>query len=591
MNNRKNSIVLSIDVLILLLAATVRLVNLGSPALSDYEASWALQALHLSQGTHVLLGAQVAYYQLTALLFDIFKPSNFTARLVPALFGSLVVLLPILLRKKIGLVPSIALGFFLAIDPGMVAVSRQAGSPAIALAAGGLALACWIAGKTGWAGFFLGTALLGGESFWAGLLAFSLAAGLMRLLDKEALSNLKLFLLNDPEGTGAKGQPAVEDESGKSSQNPLRQFLILTGSTVLGLGTFFFIRPAGLSGLASGLTTYLSGWGTFSGITARELLISLVVYQPIAVILGTWGGIHGWVKKNPLDRFLSLWAAFALVLALAYPGREVDHLVWTLLPLWMLAGRELANQIRIYKEEQVNILIQTGLTFALLVFCWLNLQGIVANLTYGTIGTTRLIAIGVALCLLLITSVLVSWGWNPGIAGKGLVWGIILFLLIYGITSAFGAGAMRSEATAETWRRGTTLPEADLVVKMINELSDTTRGNRNDLDITIIGIDSPGLEWILRDFPDPVFANALAEGSMPSIVITLEDNEPVLAASYRGNGFVLSQEPNWSETFTYDFLPWLVYHSAPQTSQPAILWARVDLFPEVSIDLTSNPTP
>ena len=52
-----------------ILAATLRFCQLGALPLSDSEATWALQALHVAQGTRPLLGSQPIYILPTSLLF------------------------------------------------------------------------------------------------------------------------------------------------------------------------------------------------------------------------------------------------------------------------------------------------------------------------------------------------------------------------------------------------------------------------------------------------------------------------------------------------------------------------------------------
>src|SRR5262245_3158439 len=117
-----------------LLALTVRVVKLGASPLTDLEAKWALQALGVTQGTQPVLGSEPAYVLLTSILFFLYgNGTNFLARLIPALTGTALVFVPLLFRSRLKPRPSLMLAFFLALDPGLVALSRQAGSPILAL--------------------------------------------------------------------------------------------------------------------------------------------------------------------------------------------------------------------------------------------------------------------------------------------------------------------------------------------------------------------------------------------------------------------------------------------------------------------------
>jgi len=345
----------------------------------------------------------------------------------------------------------------------------------------------------------------------------------------------------------------------------------------------------GLSGLAGGLTTYLAGWASPSGVTVWLLLAALLVYEPIPLLLGIWGGVRSWTTKNQLDRFLSLWALISLILALIYPAHQVNSLIWTLIPLWGLAIHEVLRHVQFPKAERINSIGQALLTFVVLGFVWLNLEGI--NNILGSDVAPQIAAIGGALALLLFASILIAWGWGSGIAGRGLLWGLLAILLIYTFATATESGAMRSQYSSEMWTSGPRLPQVNLLVNTINELSDTHVGAKDDLDVVVVGIQSPGLQWALRSFPKPVFTTALQAESMPSIVITAKESEPSLAASYRGNGFILYQQPDWFHFQPMDYLPWFLYHTAPQINQSVILWARADLFPGGTLTPSTNPSP
>src|SRR5512146_1342808 len=154
-----------------LLALAVRLVKLDAAPLSDAEARWALQALGVAQGTRPLLGSQPAYILLTSVLFYLLGAgTNFLARLVPALAGSALVLAPALFAHRLKPRVSVILAFLLALEPGLVGLSRQAGSGILAVAAVLLAWGFWENRKPVWAGIFAGLALLSGSFLWPGLI-------------------------------------------------------------------------------------------------------------------------------------------------------------------------------------------------------------------------------------------------------------------------------------------------------------------------------------------------------------------------------------------------------------------------------------
>ena len=116
------------------IALAVRFIGLGAMPLTDAEAAPALQALHLSQSANPTLDPHPLYILTTSILFLAFGGgTNFLARFIPALIGSLLVLAPLLFEDRLKPRPSLILAFFLALDPGLVAISRQAASPILAI--------------------------------------------------------------------------------------------------------------------------------------------------------------------------------------------------------------------------------------------------------------------------------------------------------------------------------------------------------------------------------------------------------------------------------------------------------------------------
>jgi predicted membrane-bound mannosyltransferase len=111
----------------------IRFLHLGIQALSENEANLALQALSTAKGQMINWSGEPLYLALTSLLFTIFDQNNFIARLIPAIFGTLLIAIPFLYRKNTGNWETIILTAFLAIDPSLVSLSRTAGGSTISL--------------------------------------------------------------------------------------------------------------------------------------------------------------------------------------------------------------------------------------------------------------------------------------------------------------------------------------------------------------------------------------------------------------------------------------------------------------------------
>jgi uncharacterized protein (TIGR03663 family) len=114
---------------LVVLALVLRLVDLGDRPFHHDESqdayfSWTL-AERGDYHYQPILHGPLRFY-LTALNYKLFGDSDFTARLAPALMGTLVVALPYLLRRQIGRVAAFAAAVALAVGPTYLYFSRFA---------------------------------------------------------------------------------------------------------------------------------------------------------------------------------------------------------------------------------------------------------------------------------------------------------------------------------------------------------------------------------------------------------------------------------------------------------------------------------
>ena len=543
------------------LALAVRLIRLGTLPLTDLEAKWALQALGVAQGTRPALGSQPAYVLLTSIFFFLYGGgTNFLARLVPALTGSALVFAPMLFRDRLKPRPSLILAFFLALDPGLVALSRQAGSSILAITFLFLAWGFWRQKNAPWAGVFAGLALLSGPALWAGLLGLILTWAILQAWERG---------------------PKTE-----SAQRPARSewysaLWFGLGTLILG-GTLFFLSPNGLGAWMSSLPEYVAGWRNPSGISFGMLLFSLVVYQPLALILGLIAVVRGLWFKNRRATRLSLWALVALLLALFYPARQVSDLAWMLIPLWSLAALELARNLKVFSEERVEVLGVVGLSVLILAFSWLDFLALNQTAMPSDQANLRAWLLFGSLFLLVMSVLLVAVVWSIRSARLGAVWGLVAALGIYSLNAMLSAGGLRVAPGVELWNAGTAPAESDLLLMTVDQISDWSKTNINAQPVTIAGIDSPALEWLLHKHKVEVVSSLDASASPPIVVTTGQDN-PSLAAGYRGQSFIWRQSPLWNDAQVVDWMRWVAFHQMPQNSETVIVWVRDDLF----IDSTS----
>jgi uncharacterized protein (TIGR03663 family) len=578
----------ALAVLACALALALRFLNLGTAPLSDAEARWALQSLTLADSTHptsqLILGAQPAYIFMTSWLFQLFGATNFLARFWPALAGCSLILVPLLFRRQLSRSAALIAAFGLAVDPGLVTVSRQAGGPMMSLAFGLLALGTWNNRKHLLAGVLAGLALLSGPALIQGALGFGIAWFAYRLVGDNSKPDM-----HDAEiGAEEASQPVTTSAAHRSTRDSkVRTAIIAMVLTILVVGTSFFRYPQGLAAWTQTLATYLEGLTKPSGTNPFTLLAALGIFQPLALIFTIICILRWLVKQNSSSLntqntiwLLVFWLFASLIFALFYPARQITDLVWVLVPLWGLAAIELGHFLPEGKPNIVSLL-QAILVLILAALLWNTL---ISTSQLSPVGgsspaTIRLVLLLGILLLGSLTTILIGLGWNWEISQNGLVWGITSTCLVYSISVLWGAALLRPNQPSELWGVPPGTGQVDLLVSTIEDISDRQTGLPQFIQIQST-VDNPSLRWALHTFPDTQFTSILPSEDMPAVLITTqEQTAPVLTTAYRGQDFTWRVLPGWTGVLPDNFIDWLTFRQAPVINEQIILWVRSDLFP------------
>ncbi len=535
------------------LALILRLLRLGEQPLSDGEAAWALQSLGLLRSQPLTMGANPLYVHLTAVFFFIFQPGNAAARLLPALAGSFLVVLPLLFADRLGPKTALLLAFLLAFDPGLLAFSRTAGSLLPGLALILFAWGFWRQNLPAWAGIFAGLALLSGPALWGGLLSLALAYGLTR-----GLLPLPAFYLENAN---------------------LRRAALYALGAFLAVGSFFLLSPGGLGAV---FRLPLQDFFTPGALSPLIILTVPLIYQPLALIFGLMALLRGATQRDPLKIFLAAWWLAALILTLAFPAFRMGGLAWALIPLLTLAALELDRLLLPFQAGRAETLAMAALTALLLSFAGLTLTAAaIGSLDPASAQLYGLVALA-ALLMLAISAALVAQGWSVAVAWQGTFIGGLVVLAVYTFSAALFSAQLKPRPSVEIWADGPTIAQAAALENQMNELSLRQRGTARALDVAIVGLPSPALEWLLRDWPLTVQPD-FSPNFSPALLITPEGfSTPQLESAYRGADFRWRTYPGWGQASAAEWMRWLVEHSLPSGEENLLLWARSDLF--------SNPT-
>jgi hypothetical protein len=563
-----------------LIALVLRLVALGMAPLTDSEANLALQALHIANGTRPLLGPQPAYILLTSVLFLIFESSNFLARFWPAIVGSAMVFAPSLFRAQLKPRPALILAFLFAIDPGLVALSRLAGGVVLAVAFTLFAWGMWNRRYFIWAGIFAGLALLSGTSIWMGLLGLGLAGVFIRALESRTGSQ------NSDTPDSELTEDPISNIESPTANYQIRPLALALVVTIILVGTLFFTVPNGLSAWVSSLPAYLRGWVTETANSPSRILFTLFVYEPLALFFAVLALIRGFRTGNRRIIRLSIWLVVSLLLAVFY--RQVGELAWVILPLQALAALEIARSLVVFPSERIEVGVVATALLILLTYIWFDIaaigldpfnQFVAAMPIIGSIQNPRYAILFGALGILVLCILFVAFGWSARIAWLGTTWALLIFLTVYSLGAAWGASGVRNPTGVELWSTDSRPAQASLLLQSVNEVSELSVGEDQSQPVTVMGVDSPALEWLLRDHGVKT-VSALDPQGTPPLIITPPMNNLDLPSAYRGQDFVWRQVVQYDTMKQAEWWRWLVNRQLPRTDELIILWARDDLFPD-----------
>jgi hypothetical protein len=227
----------------------------------------------------------------------------------------------------------------------------------------------------------------------------------------------------------------------------------------------------------------------------------------------------------------------------------------------------------------------TVFTAAILTFAALNYAAIAMVQMDPTAMQLRLWVLLGSLALLAVSIVMVAFGWSISTAVQGGLWGALLVLSVYTVSVSMASAGLRTYRTVEMWSSSPMIAQSNTLVSQMNDLSRWKAGMNGALDVTIVGLDSPALQWVLRDWPLTVSSGSALSGT-PSIVIASDQFPSAnIETTYRGQDLTWRKYPGWNQGISADWLRWSILHDYPTGDEKIVLWVRSDVF----VDSQNNP--
>lgn len=555
-----------------LAALLLRFAQLDGAPLAAHEAANATAAWRAATGQGLpLVDYNPFLLAGNSLLFTLFGASDTLARLWPALFGSLLVLAPVLLRRSLGRVGALVAGAYLALSPTALMASRQLSGTTIAATG---AMAC-----AGGVVRFLET----DRPKWLTLAAVGLGLGVS--------SGASVYGLLVPLGLAALLLPRIWPEDWTSGLVPdwgrLRthgfRFFPVFVIAVLGFATGLGWNLPGVGGVGKLLAAWAGRFRPGLSPTASPLLL-LMVYELLGLVFGLGGLVWGLLRGRRMAALLGLWVGLAGLLLALMPGRTPVDLLWLVVPLALLVGGAVDELARDRGLAAGALpLAYGGVVLVVWAHCYLMLA---RYATFGDRADLALALISIVLQGLLGLSFGLMLGADRTLRTAAVGTGVALLALM--LAAGWGVAYRRPADPREALLREPTAVNVRDLVRTLKELSWRETGMPTTLAFVVEAPRDSVVAWYLREFSMARRVERLASGieddAWTVAVTTGRDGAPMASSgrSYAGQDFPLrrtwsprSLDPRFWRAGHNVTLDWLLFREGiplPEADRWATLW-------------------
>lgn len=561
-----------------LTAAALRLTGLGTAPLSAGEAVQALNAYQTAHGLGgVVQPTAPLLYHLNTFLFALFEGGDGWARVVPALFGVALALVPLLLRRYLGRWGALGTGVLLAVSPTAWLVSRTLDGAIPAALGVMLLVGCAARFLDEWRSRLV---IVGGVGLAVALTAAPMAWGLLLGLLVVLLGALWVW-----RDQIVWGWPAVRPVFGKG--------LLATGLGVLLLGSGLFLNPRGLAASAAHLLEWAGRFGPPTGVQRASFIFLLLAYEPLILGAGVVGLVLALRRRHGLGLLLAFWALVGWIQLTLMPGSGPADLLLVLLPLAGLGGLavEALVQELLLHGRWLNEGLYVPVSFVLWAHCGLTLARysrsgdgadlVLAGLTVA-LQVLLTVAFGVAVSVPEPgeeAGAVMRRSLGAALRAGGLSVGLAALLATCSL--GWGVTHVRPADARELLLREPTALETRTLVDVVEHVSVLNTGAKTGLPVTFLGEPDPALVWSLRHFDQRIIASSedlsVAGAEHPPLVVAASTVVP--PSGYFGEVFALRK--TWTfPAARHEVVRWWLYRAptqVPWTVEQVALWVREDL--------------
>lgn len=582
------------------IALFARVLMLGDAPLTSDEARQAIASWNFINGQEDAFIGSPFLFTGNALLFLLFGANDTLARLLPALVGSALVLLPALVRRELGRVGALMASALLVVSPSLIFFSRILDGAMIAVTCALAALAfAWRylaernARELNLAAIFAALALTAAREVWTIVFAVVLFILVARFTHsrREAVA-VDNESLQEAEPSSAVSRHLPTDPQAKRN-TPYA--ILLFALTFALIATAFTLRREGIGAVFDLLSAWLAAWQPSTAF--YDPLRLLLIYDPLIFLVGVLALVRLSVvtldeRTRAFFNALTFWVIIAFVVYTLGGDKNPARVVVMVVPLALIAGWFLGEWLeRATRETDREFFIAQEvpvLGFALVIGAFLYLM-IVELATRGTltitavlarlfgwersVGTTLDFQIVFALALLAFGTVaflmVVTVGWPRARALAFALMLIVLTVWTVRQTAMLNYDTMRNAREFLVARAA-----ASNVRDLERDLRDLSRWRANDsytLHVVADERTSPIVAWVLRDFRHARFA------ARPIAAQALLLPAPALApaSDWMGQTYTLEMRRASAPRTSLEWLRWLVFRDVGTLERVRVeLWMR-----------------
>lgn len=532
---------------------SLRLLLLNSMVYTQNELVLVNQALQISQRLSAATSMVPVYSGLTGWLFFLFGPGNFLGRVVPALVGASLVLLPWLWKEQLGQKTALILSIALALDPTYLLFSRAIHGGIFAIAGLAWVITLLKKNRPGLAGVSLAFAFLSGPSFWSFLLILGLTLLVLRLIKHETAKELFAYKFDRPKTAWVS----------LAAGFAVSTFLILTS---------FLLDPSGLGGAASGLIAFVRNFTQTYEKPVYHSIFILIAHSLLPLIVFSIGffALRS-SERGEWYRIAGVSIVISLLIGLLVSRESYEILLLPVLVSWIGGAIWLGRWQFKLTESWLSTALLMGFVVAILAYLSVNL-GRISQLPLGTPQFWNIFLMIMAGIILLVSAWwLVKFGWSTGNGDQVFLITILGFLAITSLSSS--TRSLHSEQhtrSLEYLDSQVVLPNND-VDAILTDFSLTGKTLQQWGGFSLIELPEE-YSWYFRSFE--------IERNQPgsSMILTRTANMPTQSDQFRGINVVLERSIDWRIDSLRTYLQTLAGNTAPLVDQKGVLWVRTFLF-------------